>query len=158
MHFDLAKTSRDCIVCNYPNGEDKSERYDTFERCEVDPCLYKLVKGNEVIYVACYVDDLIMASTSDSLRTSFMADLKRVFEVKDTGDLTWILGAAITQDIENGTVSIDQSLYIEDMMKTMLGRLPATSSAKAKEAGKKEATNASSVSKRGMFIQIPGAV
>ena len=49
-----------------------------------------------------------------------MTSIKKVFEVKDTGDLTWCLGTAIHQDLSTGTVSIDQSLYIEEMIQTYL--------------------------------------
>jgi hypothetical protein len=32
-----------------------------FSRCETDPCLYRMEKGKEVIFLASYVDDLVLA-------------------------------------------------------------------------------------------------
>eukprot|EP00966_Prymnesium_polylepis_P277258 6406363-Prymnesium_polylepis.1 len=69
-----------------------------FSRCETDPS----------------------RSSSDDLREEVVEALKDVFEVKDTGDLTWLLGTAIHQDLNEDTVSLSQSLYIEDMMTTFL--------------------------------------
>jgi hypothetical protein len=89
-----------------------------------DPCLYKLSEGTDVLFLAVYVDDLVFASSSPSIRDQVMEKLTKAFEVKDTGDLTWFLGTAIKQDIQRGSVSMDQSLYIEDMYHSFLPEEP----------------------------------
>ena len=91
-----------------------------FCRCDYDPCLFRMTAEAEIIYIGVYVDDLIIASSTDQLRESVVDSLKQAFEVKDTGLLTWILGSAIHQDLVNDTVSLDQLLYIEDIMQTFL--------------------------------------
>ena len=92
-----------------------------FSRCEVDPCLFKLERAaNAIIYVAAYVDDLVLASSSQELRDEVVQALRDIFDVKDIGDLTYVLGTAVHQDLQAGTVSLDQSLYIEEMMQTFL--------------------------------------
>ena len=53
------------------------------------------------------------------------------FELKDTGDLTWIFGTAIHQNIEKGYVTISQKLYAEDtitQLKDMIDKLATTRS------------------------------
>ena len=91
-----------------------------FVNCEADPCLYALRRDKNVIYLTSYVDDLILASSCPKLREHVMQGLRKVFSITDTGPLTWVLGTAIHQDMVARTVSIDQSMYIEDMMQTFL--------------------------------------
>ena len=91
-----------------------------FTRCEIDPCLYKLEKNGARLFMAVYVDDLIFASSHDSLREHVLADLRKEFEITDTGPLTWVLGSNVEQNLEKGTVSLCQKLYIEDMVAIIL--------------------------------------
>eukprot|EP00964_Phaeocystis_antarctica_P162957 scaffold138211_cov121-Phaeocystis_antarctica.AAC.1 len=91
-----------------------------FTRCEIDPCLYKLEKNGARLFMAVYVDDLIFASSHDSLREHILADLRKEFEITDTGPLTWVLGSNVEQNLEKGTVSLCQKLYIEDMVAIIL--------------------------------------
>ena len=49
-----------------------------------------------------------------------MTSLRDSFEVTDNGDLTWLLGTTIIQDLTNGVVSLHQTTYIEDLMQTYL--------------------------------------
>ena len=91
-----------------------------FTRCEGDPCLYKLQKGKSVLFLTTYVDDLLFASSDLAIRTDVMARLNKVFEVKDTGILTWFLNTAIRHERIQKRIEIDQSLYIEDLMHTFL--------------------------------------
>ena len=91
-----------------------------FTRCDVDPCLYLLRRGEVYLFLAVYVDDLIIASSCDDLRANVLATLRKEFEITDTGPLTWVLGSSVTQDLDAGTVSLCQKLYIDDMAKVLL--------------------------------------
>jgi len=91
-----------------------------FNQCSTDPCLFKMVSGKHIIFLASYVDDLSMASSCPLLREKVVKDISKVFDLTDTGDLTWLLGTSITQDLKAGTVTLDQSLYIEEMMQIFL--------------------------------------
>ena len=91
-----------------------------FTRCEIDPCMYKLEKNEARLFMAVYVDDLIFASSHDSLREHVLADLRKEFEITDTGPLTWVLGSNVEQNLNKGTVSLCQKLYIEDMVAIIL--------------------------------------
>ena len=86
-----------------------------FERSVYDPCLFQL-KGEVMLFLAAYVDDIIIATASEELRTKVMDDLMKRFKIKDQGDLSWMLGMAIQQDLEKGTVRIHQELYAQDVI------------------------------------------
>jgi hypothetical protein len=43
--------------------------------------------------------------------------LKEKYKLPHSGDLDWHLGIKFTQDHENGTISLDQTVYIEVVLK-----------------------------------------
>ena len=49
-----------------------------------------------------------------------MYDLRKEFEITDTGPLTWVLGANVEQSLDEGTVSLCQRLYVDDIIKVIL--------------------------------------
>ena len=91
-----------------------------FEKCITDPCLFKIKWKGQTLFLTVYVDDIVFASSSEELRTWVMGELRKHFEVTDTGDLTWILNTSISQNLKAGTVSLSQKTYIEDMMNLFL--------------------------------------
>lgn len=91
-----------------------------FSQCDTDPCLFKMTSGKHVIFLASYVDDLSIASSCPHLREKTVKEISKSFDLTDTGDLTWLLGTGISQDLKAGTVTLDQSLYIEEMMQIFL--------------------------------------
>jgi hypothetical protein len=91
-----------------------------FTRCEIDPCMYRLEHGTDRLFLVVYVDDLIIASSSDELRAEVIAQMTKSFKLKDTGDLEWVFGTGIKQDLEAGTVSLNQTVYIDNLVREFL--------------------------------------
>jgi hypothetical protein len=89
-----------------------------FIRCNVDPCLWKYTEGRNILLLTVYVDDLVMATNSKKLRETFVKSLKEMFQIRNEGPLTWVFGTAICQNLTSGTVSVDQTLYIEEVIRT----------------------------------------
>ena len=93
-----------------------------FERCHQDPCLYiKRETSNAMSLIGVYVDALVIACSDRKLREIFIENLKQDFEIKDNGDLTWILGTGVKTNIEAGWTSLNSSLYIADCVREHLG-------------------------------------
>jgi hypothetical protein len=93
---------------------DKFLKKNHYRRSDVDPCIY--VKGDkEVIMIALYVDDLIIASTSDKLMKETKQNLCERFEMKDLGRLHFCLGIEIVWRVD-GTCMFNQSKYIENVL------------------------------------------
>ncbi|MGA1256804.1 MAG: reverse transcriptase domain-containing protein, partial [Candidatus Nanopelagicaceae bacterium] len=88
-----------------------------FTNCEADPCLWKRKDQAGFVLLAVYVDDLLFVTSSTTAYDKIVYELKERFEVTGTGDLEWLLGTRIDQSIDLGTIRIDQSLYIQDMMR-----------------------------------------
>jgi transposase InsO family protein len=103
-----------------------------FKRMPTDSCLFKLevdrrfldkaYKGppsKEIIMVGTYVDDLTFSTSSDLAADYFQKLLRSRFTIneRDTGDIHYMLGVRIRQDLDNGTISMDQTAAIEALAK-----------------------------------------
>jgi len=79
-----------------------------------DPCLYYKGRGENVILVAVYVDDLIVASKNPGSITELGKALARRFDIKDLGPVNYCLGIRFCQN--GNQVSMNQRSYIADIL------------------------------------------
>ena len=83
-----------------------------FNRAEADHCVYCLRDDEVEMYIALYVDDLLIFSNSlDSLAT-LKAQLTRQFDMKDLGEAQYVLGIQIERDRTRRILRIGQQEYI----------------------------------------------
>jgi hypothetical protein len=61
-----------------------------------------------------YVDDIIVASSSQAATDALLKDLSQEFALKDLGDLSYFLGIEV-QKVDNGLV-LSQSKYAHDIL------------------------------------------
>ncbi|KRX86071.1 Retrovirus-related Pol polyprotein from transposon TNT 1-94 [Trichinella pseudospiralis] len=85
-------------------------------RLQNEPCIYFLRKNKIFLAVGVYVDDLFILSNRESSKNELKMALCERFKMKDLGKAHWCLGIRIVQDVETGTLSIDQEQYIEEML------------------------------------------
>ncbi|UYV64139.1 hypothetical protein LAZ67_2006688, partial [Cordylochernes scorpioides] len=84
------------------------------KQLQSDNCVY--IKHDEgILLVAIYVDDLIIAAEREDTLKSFKESMKRIFKIKDLGGMNCSLGIRI-QMKEDGSISIDQERYIEELL------------------------------------------
>uniref|UniRef100_A0AAV1T0Y1 Reverse transcriptase Ty1/copia-type domain-containing protein n=1 Tax=Peronospora matthiolae TaxID=2874970 RepID=A0AAV1T0Y1_9STRA len=69
-----------------------------------------------MIFVALYVDDLVIASNNFELIQSTKQALSERFDMTDLGDLKYFLGIEIDQDLSAGTISVRQSKFAKDIL------------------------------------------
>jgi hypothetical protein len=84
-----------------------------FVRSTADPCLY--IDAKRSIYITIWVDDLLIVGKHGRDIAKIKAQLSGEFEMKDLGQLTHFLGMQISRHL-NGTISIDQSGYIRQIL------------------------------------------
>ena len=82
--------------------------------CKLDPCVFMRLNQHEKLYVLIWVDDLIIAASSLDILNEFKANFGAKFKIKDLGPLKWFLG--IQFDIADGIISMNQSLYIQNIL------------------------------------------
>ena len=92
-----------------------------FRACSVDETLFKLTRTTggktSTLLVSLYVDDGACCTNDEALYQEFLTALKDKYDLSDSGDLDWHLGIKFTQDPDNGTISLDQTAYIDAILK-----------------------------------------
>jgi hypothetical protein len=72
------------------------------------------VKGS--VYIAIYVDDLLMAGLDHEEIKQLKAALSKRFEMTDLGECRYYLGMEIIRDRRNRTIQLSQRSYISKML------------------------------------------
>ena len=83
-----------------------------FKRSNNDPCLYSKQENGEWMYISIHVDDLIVATTKDSMLKDFEERMGHTLNMKNLGNLRYYLGTQFERD-ENGIFLLHQKGYIE---------------------------------------------
>ena len=77
-----------------------------------DPCVLIHESGN--LFIAIYVDDISIFGPSDSLTERIISALQTEFEVKDLGQLHWLLGIKI--EFTDSAITLSQETYIDKIL------------------------------------------
>jgi hypothetical protein len=67
------------------------------------------------MFVLVYVDDIIVASSSDQATQAVLQDLQKEFTLKDLGELNYFLGIEVIK-IKDGLL-LTQEKYASDLLK-----------------------------------------
>ena len=86
------------------------------QRAKSDPCIFFKSDSESLLIVAVYVDDLLILSNSKNDKQHLKNELKQTFKMKDLGEAHHILGMRINRDREKGTITLDQTSYIKNML------------------------------------------
>ncbi|KAG3127846.1 hypothetical protein PC128_g27044 [Phytophthora cactorum] len=86
------------------------------KKCESDHCVYIKRNDQEMIFVVLYVDDLILASSSDELLESTKRALSKRFEMTELGELEYFLGMEIKNDRDSGKVTVRQTKFLKSIL------------------------------------------
>jgi transposase InsO family protein len=81
-----------------------------------DTCVYQLRKGDLLVLVALYVDDLLLLSNSLDGLSALKKDLCKRFSMADLGEAHYILGIQIDRDRATRTLSISQREYVHKVL------------------------------------------
>jgi hypothetical protein len=82
-----------------------------------DFCLFikQDAQKSETVIIALYVDDLLLAGSSEQALIPVKAFLNRKYEMVDLGKANWLLGIEIIQH-PSGTIQLSQRQYIERIL------------------------------------------
>ncbi|KAL2250171.1 UNVERIFIED_CONTAM: Retrovirus-related Pol polyprotein from transposon TNT 1-94 [Sesamum indicum] len=81
---------------------------------ENDKCIYYKVKGDKMIILCLYVDDILLIGSCLDIITETKSFLKNKFEMKDMGEANVILGIKLTRSTDG--IAISQSHYTEKII------------------------------------------
>lgn len=87
-----------------------------FKQCLTDPCVYVKMTKSGPVYLAVYVDDLIIVGKEIVEIDKIKVDLKKEFSMDDRGDAEYILGMQIERDRQARTLVLKQTQYAKDVI------------------------------------------
>jgi histone deacetylase 1/2 len=85
-----------------------------FKASKADVSLFVYNKGGVVIFLLIYVDDIIVASSSDAATQALLKDLRAEFALKDLGELHYFLGIEVKKAQEG--ILLTQQKYTSDLL------------------------------------------
>ncbi|GBP89832.1 Retrovirus-related Pol polyprotein from transposon TNT 1-94 [Eumeta japonica] len=88
----------------------------SFTPLESERCLYRREEKGNIMFIAVYVDDIIIASQCREAILMVKQGIFEHFNCVDKGKLSLFLGIEIERDGELGNISISQRNYIEDLL------------------------------------------
>ena len=80
-----------------------------FERCLKEPSLYRKKQHEDLLLVAVYVDDLLVAGSNIEMIHEFKRAMAAKFEMSDLGRLSYYLGIEVIQ--REGSIILSQERY-----------------------------------------------
>lgn len=89
----------------------------SFVKSENDYCLYFKFSNDCKLYVLIYVDDLIITGSGTKQIEDFKCEMKRNFKIKDFGPISFYLDISVSQNVNEGILTLDQSNYLENALK-----------------------------------------
>lgn len=88
-----------------------------YTRSVLDPCVYfKFVNNKKKIFIAIYVDDVLIFTNCLELKHELHNILTSNFKMKDLGVAKFCVGLHITRDRKNNIIYVDQTKYIEELL------------------------------------------
>ena len=85
-------------------------------RSLADPSLYTRVENGTYLLVSTIVDDFVITGTKNEI-VAFKAAVAKEWDMTDEGKLFWCLNLRITRDMQRGLLKIDQTQYIDEILK-----------------------------------------
>ena len=83
-----------------------------FKPNKVDNCFYTLIIGDDYVILLLYVDDIIIAATTEAFEKEYSRKIGTKFKTSYNGKLKEYLNIAIAQNIEERTIHMSQEKYI----------------------------------------------
>ena len=88
-----------------------------FTHSAVDHSVFFWCSPNEHMIIAVTTDDMAVTSKQAEGITRSKADIQHYWEITNNGPICWFLGFQISHDCTAWTISINQSMYIQAMVK-----------------------------------------
>ncbi|VFQ86104.1 unnamed protein product [Cuscuta campestris] len=79
-----------------------------FERNSDESCVYKKVSGSAIVFLALYVDDILLIGNEIPTLTTIKTWLSKSFSMKDLGDASYALGIRIYRDRSRKLLGLSQ--------------------------------------------------
>ena len=72
-----------------------------FEKSPDEPCVYKRIQAQKVVFLVLYVDDILLIGNDKQVLSGVKDWLHKQFDMKDLGEANYILGIKLIRDRKN---------------------------------------------------------
>lgn len=96
---------------------DKDLRDLGLTQAKFDTCVYHCLTKEKVIIIAIYIDDFLLVTDSEKSKVWIKTELMKRFDMKDLGEIQYCLGIQIIRDRKKGQTTLDQTAYIEAVLR-----------------------------------------
>lgn len=129
-----------------------------FEACRSDACLF-VRRTQSPVFLALYVDDIIVSSRSSAASNEVKAQLAARFSIKDMGGVRMLLGIRVDYDRVRGILHLGQASFITRLCERF-GQCDATAVRSPSVMGQlaSETSNSKVMERRGGFRELVGAL
>ena len=87
-----------------------------FKKADSEPCLFTRGSGDQQVLLAVYVDDQIIISKCLQQVDQVKKAMSLVFDIKDFGNASYVLGIRIFRDRQCRMLQLSQSQYLTDVL------------------------------------------
>ena len=87
-----------------------------FEKSPDEPCVYKRIQAQKVVFLVLYVDDILLIGNDKQVLSGVKDWLHKQFDMKDLGEANHILGIKLIRDRKNKLLALSQASYIDKIL------------------------------------------
>ena len=87
-----------------------------FSRCSIDRGVYQIKTTSGPVYVAIYVDDILIFGNDKEFIDSFKQNIGQTFSIEDIGEAKLVLGIEIKRDRACKLIHLSQDRYIDKLV------------------------------------------
>ena len=81
-----------------------------------EPCVYKYIKDQRVVFLILYVDDILLIGNNVEMLSNVKKWLANQFQMKDLGEASYILGIQLICNRRNKLLALSQASYIDKVL------------------------------------------
>lgn len=89
--------------------------YDFIQNMD-EPCVYKKIQGDAIVFLVLYVDDILLIGNNVAMLSTVKLWLSNQFSMKDLGEASFILGLKLYRDRSKRLLGLSQSSYIDKIL------------------------------------------
>ena len=87
-----------------------------FEKSPDEPCVYKRIQEQKIVFLVLYVDDILLIGNDKQVLSGVKDWLPKQFDMKDLGEANYILGIKLIRDRKNKLLALSQASYIDKIL------------------------------------------
>ena len=87
-----------------------------FDQKEEEPCVYRKVQDDIVVFLILFVDDILLVGNEFEMLSKVKIQLATQFQMKDLEKAQYVLGIKIIRDRKNKIIALSQENYIDSIL------------------------------------------